>query len=450
LVKLAANNFIAAKTVKELTLNKSFTYNLLNLPATSTFATGSATFAYDAAGNKLRKASTVSGTTTYTDYIAGIQHSGTTSEPIEYIMTEEGQAVPNGTTSYNYEYFLGDNLGNTRRTFDISTGAARLVQSDDYYPFGWAVNSLVTGTKNYYLYNKKEQQPEFNEYDYGARFYDPVIARWTSVDPLAEKSRRWSNYNYVMDNPIRLIDPNGMFARIPGASVGETDEDAAGNEARWAGEEEEAAKASEQNADYHVEPDHWAEAEAASNSTTSTATENSGIATGVVNSPSPEQNTADANQGTGLGEASPASAYTMRDDFVNYETLYNEFKTGTGPEYSGFGPNHPMTLDIKDSYIVKEATLHFLANESKPMIRWDAGFGLVGAFNSGTNMTAQFVGGARISIIPSKAGFIYILDNTTDQHSYHAHLGGSTPRSGGITPEGTIYQRFMWVVPYTK
>jgi RHS repeat-associated protein len=226
---LAANNFIAAKTVKELTLNKSFSYNLLNLPATSTFATGSATFAYDAAGSKLRKASTVSGTTTYTDYIAGIQHSGTTSESIEYIMTEEGQAVPNGTTSYNYEYFLGDNLGNTRRTFDISTGAARLVQSDDYYPFGWAVNSLVTGTQNYYLYNKKEQQPEFNENDYGARFYDPVIARWTSVDPLAEKFENLTSYTYAANNPIALSDPDGrnitvdLFGTVTYDNVGTPD-----------------------------------------------------------------------------------------------------------------------------------------------------------------------------------------------------------------------------------
>jgi YD repeat-containing protein len=104
-------NMLSATNTVNTTGNKSFTYNLVNLPATSTFATGTATFAYDAAGSKLRKASTVSGTTTYTDYIAGIQHSGTTSEPVEYIMTEEGQAVPNGTTSYNYEYFLGDNPG---------------------------------------------------------------------------------------------------------------------------------------------------------------------------------------------------------------------------------------------------------------------------------------------------------------------------------------------------
>lgn len=177
-------------------VNSPIVYNMLNLPAT--ISRRNLTYVYDATGRKLRKIANG----VVTEYIDGIQYSGTA---IDFIQTEEGRAAKSGT-NFIYEYTLTDHLGNNRVTFNQTTGK---VGEEEYYPFGLN-RPRQPNAQNNYLYNGKEKQEELIQYDYGARFYDPVIARWTTFDPLAEVSRRWSPYNYGINNPIRFIDPDGM------------------------------------------------------------------------------------------------------------------------------------------------------------------------------------------------------------------------------------------------
>ncbi len=151
-----------------------------------------------------------------TDYQNNFQYE---NGVLQFIAQPEGY-IYKDATGYRYVYQYKDHLGNNRLSFMRNAGTVAIVKETNYYPFGLTqkgYNNLTTslgsaGAKKY-QYNGKELQDDYglDLYDYGARFYDPAIARWTTIDPKAELDRRWNPYNYALDNPIQFIDPDGMW-----------------------------------------------------------------------------------------------------------------------------------------------------------------------------------------------------------------------------------------------
>ena len=162
--------------------------------------------------------------TSHTDYCGNYIYENDTLKRIliseGYIQTAVGTNPVNNMESWKYTYFLKDHLGNTRAQLacnnisNTGSTAYTVAGVTDYYPFGMEISApegnLTSGT-NPYLYNGKEmdRMNGLNMYDYGARFYDPQIGRWHTVDPLAEKMPCVSPYVYCSDNPVNKIDPDG-------------------------------------------------------------------------------------------------------------------------------------------------------------------------------------------------------------------------------------------------
>lgn len=227
----------------------SITYNILNLPSEMMFNDGHIVrYTYDAAGTKLKVEYLLGYIRVMDDWntdrqpgkdvggikgINGISAKGFggigdlvsppgsgMKEPITQMTLQysAGHVYRNGRLErvdnpYGYwadgsfHYHITDYQGNIRAVIDED---GTLEEVNNYYPYGGLMGAGAMGVQPL-KYGAKELDREngLDLDDSHARFYDSMIGRTTSQDPLAEKYSGVSPYLWCAANPIRNIDEGG-------------------------------------------------------------------------------------------------------------------------------------------------------------------------------------------------------------------------------------------------
>ena len=111
------------------------------------------------------------------------------------------------------QYYVKDHLGSPRVVVD---GKGAVLSYTDYYPFGMVMpgragNISLSNDRVKFTGYLLEEEGDQDTYHAEARGYDPVIGRFTQVDPLSDHPDQVSltPYNYAWNNPVNLNDPTG-------------------------------------------------------------------------------------------------------------------------------------------------------------------------------------------------------------------------------------------------
>ncbi len=172
-------------------------------------------YLYDHAGRRIIEKHYQNGQLAETVYTIG-QHTetavpaGGARTDTTYIRVNN-ELVARNNPDASTTYYHPDHLGSTSLLTDAS-GA--VVEETRYYPFGVVREG---GALSRFLYTGQEADAETGLYYYGARFYDPALARFVQPDSLlpdAYDPQQLNRYSYVVNNPLKYVDPTGNWPSL--------------------------------------------------------------------------------------------------------------------------------------------------------------------------------------------------------------------------------------------
>ncbi|RYH63146.1 MAG: hypothetical protein EON54_08675, partial [Alcaligenaceae bacterium] len=109
-------------------------------------------------------------------------------------------------------YFHNDIAGTPMLATDA---AGAVVWKENYLPYGYRQVADPASGGNKLWFTGKAYDPETQLSYMGARYYMPLLGRFTGIDPVEfvpEQPHSFNRYAYANNNPYRYVDPDGRYA----------------------------------------------------------------------------------------------------------------------------------------------------------------------------------------------------------------------------------------------
>jgi RHS repeat-associated protein len=207
---------------------KTYAYDAFSRQTSYASGSTSEQYVYDAAGERIARIAGGIWYTTFRDEGNRLSTEYTISTGLptrtkDYFYL--GNLLVSTYNQSTYSFYTSDHLGTPRY---VSNSSGGLVEKHDYLPYGQEVAGSF-GVEPLKFALMERDQTSTNDYDH-ARFHLTGMGRFAGVDLLRGVTvlpQSWNRYSYVLGNPMKFVDPAGLW-RL-GASVESIEEESPGS-----------------------------------------------------------------------------------------------------------------------------------------------------------------------------------------------------------------------------